>query len=93
MIEVSGDRLRVSGPMTIESAAALMAEGETAVRGGAAVIDLSQVEDADSSALAVLFGWLRAAAGRNPGLTIVQPPESLRSLATLYGVADLLPLA
>ncbi len=92
MVEVNGDRLRVSGPMTIESAAALMAAGEAAVRSGAAVIDLSQVREADSAALAVLFSWLRAA-GDKSRLSIVGPPESLRSLATLYGVADLLPLA
>jgi len=92
MIELDGDRLRVTGSMTIESAAALMAAGEVAVHsGGASLIDLSAVEDADSSALAVLFGWLRAAEGRS--LTVVQAPASLRSLAILYGVAELLPLA
>ena len=93
MIAVNGDRLQVSGPMTIQSAASLMTEGESAVRGGATVIDLSKVDAADSSALAVLFGWLRAAQGAKRTLTIVQPPESLLSLAVLYGVADLLPLA
>jgi phospholipid transport system transporter-binding protein len=94
MIELSGDRLRVTGPMTIESAAALMAAGEAAVHSGSAsVIDLSGVDDADSSALAVLFGWLRAAGEKGGGLSIVDAPAGLRSLATLYGVADLLPLA
>jgi phospholipid transport system transporter-binding protein len=93
MVEVVGDRLRVSGPMTVESAAALLAAGEQAVRNGASVVDLSQVEEADSSALAVLFGWLRAASGKGGGLKIVDAPEGLRSLAILYGVAELLPLA
>jgi len=93
VIELKGDRVQVSGAMTIQSAAALMAEGESAVRGGASVIDLSRVDAADSSALAVLFGWLRAARGAERTLTIVQVPEGLRSLADLYGVAELLPLA
>lgn len=92
MIEVSGDRLEVSGPMTVDVAAALMTAGEAAVRGGARVIDLSAVKEADSSALAVLFGWLRAA-GDTGNLSIVAAPTGLRSLATLYGVAELLPLA
>jgi phospholipid transport system transporter-binding protein len=93
MIEVAGDRLQVSGPMVIASAAALKAAGESALSAGAKVIDLANVTDADSAAVAVLLAWVRTAQERSQAIAIVHSPESIRSLATLYGVADLLPLA
>lgn len=93
MIEVAGDRLRVAGPMTMLSVAALKPAGDAAVAAGASVVDLSGVTEADSAALAVLFSWLRAAQEAKRPLSIVAAPESIRSLAALYEVAELLPLA
>lgn len=93
MIEVSGDRLQVTGPMVIALAAALKTAGESALSAGAKVVDLAGVTDADSAAVAVLLAWVRAAQERNQTIAIVHAPESVRSLAALYGVADLLPLA
>jgi phospholipid transport system transporter-binding protein len=66
----------------------LDAETESEVR-----FDLSSVREADSSALAVLFALRRAAAARGRTLTVTNPPPGLLSLAGLYGVAELLPLA
>jgi phospholipid transport system transporter-binding protein len=93
MIEVAGDRMRVVGPMVITSATALKAAGETALAAGARVIDLSGVTDADSAAVAVLLAWTRSAQERQQAVSVVASPDSIRSLATLYGVAELLPLA
>jgi len=92
MIEVADGRLTVTGPMTMLSAAALKSAGDAAVAAGAAVVDLAGVTEADSAAVAVLFSWLRVAQQAQRPLSIVAAPDSLRSLATLYGVADLLPL-
>jgi|WetSurMetagenome_2_1015567.scaffolds.fasta_scaffold1234274_2 phospholipid transport system transporter-binding protein len=93
MIEITEDRMRVVGPMVITTATALKAAGESALSAGASVIDLSGVTDADSAAVAVLLAWTRGARERRQTLSIVESPESVRSLATLYGVAELLPLA
>ena len=98
MIEQTADgQLRVSGPMLNANATALLVSGRGFLRPGAAatgiVFDLSAVEETDSSALAVIFGWLRAARERGVTLRITQPPSSMTSLAALYGVSDLLPLA
>jgi phospholipid transport system transporter-binding protein len=93
MIEVAGDRIRVAGPVVIASAAALKSAGDGAVAAGATIVDLADVTEADSSAVALLLSWLRVAQELKQNLSIVNPPESIRSLATLYGVADLLPLA
>jgi phospholipid transport system transporter-binding protein len=93
MIEVSGGRMRVTGPMVIDSAASLKKAGDSAVTAGAAMVDLAAVTEADSAALAILLSWLRAAQERKQALMIVNTPENIRSLATLYGVADMLPLS
>lgn len=93
MIEVAGDRMQVKGPMVVTSATALKAAGESALASGAAVVDLAGVTEADSAAVAVLLAWTRKAQELSRGLAIVNAPDSIRSLAALYGVAELLPLA
>lgn len=93
MIDVAGDRLKVSGPMVVTSATAIKAAGESALAAGARVVDLAGVTEADSAAVAILLAWLRTAQQEQKTISIVNSPDSIRSLATLYGVAELLPLA
>lgn len=93
MIEVTEGLVKVTAPMLIGAAAELREAGESALQGGASVIDLSAVTEADSSAVAVLLAWTRIAGERGQALSIVGVPNSIRSLANLYGVAELLPLA
>lgn len=86
--------MNVKGKMTLETATALLARG-TAECGddGLVEVDLVGVDEVDSSGLAVLFGWQRIAQARGNSLRIINPPRSLISLAEVYGVAELLPLA
>lgn len=91
MIRVSADRVEVSGPMTMAVARALLAEGETAIVSNPAIFDLASVTEMDSSCLAVVFGWMRAARAAGKSMRVLNPPPNLLSLATVYGVADLLP--
>ena len=77
--------------MTMPGAAALLAEGEAAIAANASVFDLAAVTDMDSSCLAVVFGWMRAAKDGGKTLSLQSPPQNLLSLAAVYGVADLLP--
>jgi phospholipid transport system transporter-binding protein len=93
MIEVTGERLKVLGAMNIASATVLKEAGDSALAGGASLVDLADVAEIDSSAVAVLLAWTRVAHERNQALSIVGASEGLRSLAVLYGVAELLPLA
>jgi phospholipid transport system transporter-binding protein len=51
------------------------------------------VSEADSSAVAVMLGWLRAADAASARVRFAHIPAGVRSLAELYGVTDLLPLA
>jgi phospholipid transport system transporter-binding protein len=92
-LQRADDRLAVSGKMTLETAASLFASGTEALTGDVTLFDLAAVEDVDSSGLAVLFGWQRAAQAKGKTVKIANPPPSLISLAEVYGVSDLLPLS
>ncbi|MCF8150463.1 MAG: STAS domain-containing protein [Sulfuritalea sp.] len=91
MIKQSGDRAEVSGPMTMADASALLADGEAAIAADALAFDLAAVTDLDSSCLAIVFGWMRAAEAAGKTLSLLNPPKNMLSLAAVYGVADLLP--
>lgn len=92
-LQQTAGNLAVSGDMTLETAAALLAAGKTAMAGAEPVFDLTAVAEIDSSGLAVLFGWQRVAQAQGKTLRIVNPPHNLLSLAEVYGVGDLLPLS
>jgi phospholipid transport system transporter-binding protein len=97
MIEQNGGELRITVPMRIANASALLEAGRGFLRAGSGagevVFDLSMVDETDSSALSVVFGWLRTARERNVPLRLVHPPASMISQAELYGVSDSLPFA
>ena len=98
MIEQNSDgRLRILAPMLIGNATALLAAGRVFLRPDAGqevlVYDLSAVAETDSSALAVIFDWLRTARARGVKIRIISLPASMISQAALYGVSDYLPLA
>ncbi|MFA7268241.1 MAG: STAS domain-containing protein [Sterolibacterium sp.] len=92
MIRVAGNRVEVSGAMTLPNAAALLAEGGAALVNPETLFDLATVTDVDSSCIAVIFGWLRKAQQQDRAICILHPPQDLLSLAALYGVTELLPL-
>ena len=76
--------------LTLANARLVLAEGLRAIAAGQPDIDLSRLATVDSSAVATLLAWKRAAAARNAPLALVSPPPSLRSLTELYGVAEML---
>ena len=96
MIERSAEGLRVVGPMLIANAKSLLDAGRGLLRPvkgtTALVLDFAAVEETDSSALGVVFGLVRAAAECGVTLRIANPPASMLSLASLYGVSESLPL-
>jgi len=93
MIRLEGQRLLVSGPLTIATVATLKDEGAARVSEADRVVDLSAAGPVDSAALALLLSWTRAARGAGRTLSIVGAPQALLSLAALYDVDAILPLA
>jgi phospholipid transport system transporter-binding protein len=59
----------------------------------AVVADASSLQKFDSSAIAVLLECRREAQIQGKSFSVRGLPERLRSLAALYGVAELLPAA
>jgi len=93
MIRSSGNRVEVSGDMTLTNAAVLLEEGGKALESPETLFDLAAVTDVDSSCIAVIFGWLREAQRQEKTLSIINPPKDLLSLAAVYDVSELLPFA
>ena len=58
---------------------------------GAVVADASALQTFDSSALAVLLACRREALAAGKTFSVQSLPPRLRQLATLYGVAELIP--
>ncbi len=90
-ISKDGNRLKVQGAMTMENVKALLATGTSMIAADNLEVDLAAVDDVDSSAVSLVFEWLRVAHGRNASLVFVNLPSTLSSLAELYGVLDLIP--
>lgn len=93
MIERQAGRLFVTAPLIMDNARSLLEAGRAALQAGEQIIDLGQVAEADSSALAVMLGWMRGASLSRSTIKFANIPAGVRSLAELYGVAELLPLA
>jgi phospholipid transport system transporter-binding protein len=93
VITRSGDRLQVSGDVTMDTARALFNGGLKPRANSNMVIDFALLEKVDSSAVSLMLAWLREAQRNKTELHFANVPGNLMSLAKLYGVAELLPLA
>lgn len=76
--------------LTFDNARAALDAGLQAIGSGDCRVDLAAVTAADSSAVAVLLAWQRAAKARGAALTLHNMPASLDSLMALYDVRSLL---
>ena len=83
----------LSGPITLENVVRVLDEGRQHIAEGVRSVDLGEVTEMDSALLAMLLAWLRDARRHKRELTIANPPESLQTIARLYGVDQLLPVA
>lgn len=88
MLSREGDQLKVEGPLTIDSVAAVL-NASTPMLDGVTQVDLSGVTEVDSAAVGLLLEWRRQRAGTQ--LRFAHLPAALISLAELYGVVDLIP--
>jgi phospholipid transport system transporter-binding protein len=76
--------------LTHESAKAALSAGLARIASGASAVDCASLTRFDSSALAVLLAWQRAAHERGATLSVLNLPAALASLARAYGVDSLL---
>ncbi len=76
--------------LTKTEAPEVLQAGLSAIAQGATEIDLQHLKHFDSSAVAALLAWRRAAEAAAIQLRLLSLPAGLNSLAGLYGVNELL---
>lgn len=76
--------------LTANNAKTVLEAGLRAIAAGQTRIDLTHVTAVDSTAVATLLAWQRAALSRGMPLLFVNIPSNLQNLAGLYDVTDLL---
>jgi phospholipid transport system transporter-binding protein len=91
VIEREGDRLVVSGRLTMSTVPAIYEAGLQQLASEDLLVDFSKVEAVDSAAVSMLLGWSRAVQSKKRSLRVEGLPDDLLSLANLYGVAEMLP--
>ena len=83
-------RFETAATLTHDSAKSALNAGLSRIAAGATEVDCAPLKQFDSSALAVLIAWQRAANARGAALAVVNLPSGLASLAQAYGVDTLL---
>ena len=83
-------RFETAATLTHDSAKSALEAGLSRIAAGATEVDCAPLKQFDSSALAVLIAWQRAANARGAALAVVNLPSGLASLAQAYGVNTLL---
>jgi phospholipid transport system transporter-binding protein len=83
-------RFETAASLRHDSAKSALEAGLSRIAAGATEVDCAPLKAFDSSALAVLLAWQRAASARGAALGIVNLPSGLASLAQAYGVDTLL---
>jgi phospholipid transport system transporter-binding protein len=80
------------GNLTLNQAVQVKEEGERLLASGVTIFDLSGLGQVDSAALSLFMNWRRSAQAHDHTIEFRNTPESLLSLAKLYGVAELVNL-
>jgi phospholipid transport system transporter-binding protein len=90
MFRREGEALILEGAVTLDTVPALVAAAQEYWGKGVGVVDFGAVTGVDSAAVALALEWLREARRCNVALRFINLPASMRNLAELYGVSELL---
>ena len=91
-IQREGGRIYVRGPIIVDNVVKITRQGFVLLDDNDLVVDMGGVTEVDSSAISMLFEWLRLSHARKHQLHFVNLPANLSSLVGLYGVMDFIPL-
>lgn len=84
---------KLSGPLTLEAAGELLKQSRdwlAAATADGVVVDLAEVTEVDSAAVALLLEWQRASIRHGSRLAIRSAPERLRAIARISDLEELL---
>lgn len=91
-LSAGGAEWRYHGSLTFENAASVYAASTELPLPTAGRVDLAEVTQVDSSALAVMLAVMRRARGSGQTLTLANVPAASATLARVYGVGELFTL-
>lgn len=80
---------RVPSRVLLDDAAMVLQQGALAIAAGEREVDLADVTLSDSSLVACLLAWRRAAQADGAVLSVTHPSARVRGLAALYGVEQI----
>lgn len=91
-ITQQGSQWHVAGSLLMDTVSAVLNQSAMLSMADTMVVDLSAVTDLDTSALSLILEWKRRAAKSGCKVKFTNLPESLNSLASLYGVTEFISL-
>jgi phospholipid transport system transporter-binding protein len=86
-----GKQWYVTGSVLMDNVNAVLRQSAELSMEEAVTVDFSAVTDLDTSAISLIMEWQRRAAKSGCDVIFVNLPESLISLASLYGVTEFIP--
>jgi phospholipid transport system transporter-binding protein len=89
-LQVSGGRWRVAGTLSMDTVESIHVTSAAISMPQDGVIDLAAVDRVDSAGVALVLSWARRATNEGKPLVFAGIPASMRALAKLYGVEELL---
>ena len=90
MLTFDNNQLKITGAVIIDSVRTLLEGGRGYCVANDVTLDFSGVDEVDSSALALILEYRRAAESAGKRVTVSNLPASLKTMADLYGVTDLI---
>lgn len=93
-LRIAGDRVVLEGPVTFQTVPCLhqLAHQFATVKPIPEIIDLQNVSQADSSALALLLEWQGWAQQHQHQFKLINVPSGLQALARVMGIDQILPM-
>lgn len=91
-VELHDGQLIIRGPLGFETVMQIYKASKPYWQREITAVDLSEVGQADSAALALFCEWVSLAKKQQTTLKFVNPPEQLLRLAQVSGVSELLGL-
>ncbi|MDI1309163.1 MAG: STAS domain-containing protein [Methylotenera sp.] len=92
-ITAHGNKWQVFGDLLVYNATLVLNQSATFKMSGEIEVDFSAVDNVDTSTLSLMLEWQRRAVAEDCKIKFTHLPESLASLADLYGIEDFIPLS
>ena len=89
-MEIENNVMKLTGAIVIDSVGKLLESGRAHCAAHDVTLDFSGATELDSSALALILEYRRVAEAAGKRLSVSNIPASLKTLADLYGVTDLI---